>query len=182
MGWDKGLYYARSKREGGRVVREYVGGGLVGKVASDLDARRRAERKAKAGSPKGQKMGQPVDVILGLRTLLIAKIHPAIRKKLDLPPREVIGVAEMIDFMIVQVYYGAQNLMKQPDGGNDDEALRYVEAFRKLLNLKFKLISPFRLSGKREDVKSFLEDLRRQIRPDTSPEVGPCDPVLQEMG
>ncbi len=45
MGWDKdGRYYTRSRRENGRVVREYVGGGLVGKYASQLDAIERDKR------------------------------------------------------------------------------------------------------------------------------------------
>lgn len=45
MGWDKdGRYYTRSRRENGRVVREYVGGGLVGQYASQLDAIERDKR------------------------------------------------------------------------------------------------------------------------------------------
>ncbi|MDY3560235.1 hypothetical protein R5W23_001461 [Gemmata sp. JC673] len=46
MGWDKGgLYYTRSRRVGGRVVREYVGGGPVGELAAQLDALERDRRK-----------------------------------------------------------------------------------------------------------------------------------------
>lgn len=45
MGWDKdGRYYTRSRRENGRVIREYVGGGLVGQYASQLDAIERDTR------------------------------------------------------------------------------------------------------------------------------------------
>jgi hypothetical protein len=52
MGWEKrrrgGLYYTRSKKVRGRVVREYVGGGLLGQLAALSDAERRAKRKAEA--------------------------------------------------------------------------------------------------------------------------------------
>ena len=52
MGWERrkrgGLYYTRSRKVRGRVVREYVGGGLAGQLAATTDAEQRAERQARA--------------------------------------------------------------------------------------------------------------------------------------
>src|SRR4051794_32524449 len=47
MGWDRQgqrRYYSRSRKVGGRVIREYVGGGLVGEAAQ-LQDQRRLERQ-----------------------------------------------------------------------------------------------------------------------------------------
>src|SRR5262249_5335374 len=48
MGWDKGLYYTRSQKVNGRVVREYVGSGYVAQLAAQLDALERDRRKLEA--------------------------------------------------------------------------------------------------------------------------------------
>ena len=52
MGWESrqrgSLYYTRSRKENGRVVREYVGGGVLGQIAAleDEHERRRREEQA----------------------------------------------------------------------------------------------------------------------------------------
>jgi hypothetical protein len=52
MAWERrtrgSRYYTRSLRVGGRVVRDYVGGGIKGEVAAAEDAARRAARQEKA--------------------------------------------------------------------------------------------------------------------------------------
>jgi hypothetical protein len=50
MGWEtrpgRTPYYTRSKKRGGKVIHEYVGGGSVGELAAAADALQRAQRQA----------------------------------------------------------------------------------------------------------------------------------------
>jgi hypothetical protein len=52
MGWEKrergGLYYTRTRKVDGRVVREYVGGGNLGHIAALQDAQKRRRQEEEA--------------------------------------------------------------------------------------------------------------------------------------
>jgi hypothetical protein len=65
MGWERGRYYTRSRREGGRVVREYVGAGPAAALISQFDAiervRREGERVAQASLQNGRLAGAHPD-------------------------------------------------------------------------------------------------------------------------
>jgi len=55
MGWDHdGRYFTRSRRENGRVVREYFGGGKAGELASQFEALKREEREVERAQVKAE--------------------------------------------------------------------------------------------------------------------------------
>lgn len=58
MGWEErgsGRYYYRKRRAGDRVISEYVGPGMIGRLASIFDGERHQERKQQREARKAER-------------------------------------------------------------------------------------------------------------------------------
>ena len=79
MAWEKrkrgGSYYARSRKVNGRVVREYIGGGILGHIAALQDAQERRRREEEAALWKEERdrldaLMAPVDQLCEVAEIL----------------------------------------------------------------------------------------------------------------
>ena len=71
-----GRYYTRSRKEGGRVVREYIGGGVLGQFAAQMDAEDRQAREEEAAAWREEqerirKLEEPVEELCEATDLLV---------------------------------------------------------------------------------------------------------------
>ena len=80
MAWESrqrgGLYYTRSRKENGRVIREYVGGGPLGQLAALEDEHERRQREEQAAYWKEEQedldaLEAPVEELTEASDLLI---------------------------------------------------------------------------------------------------------------
>ena len=71
-----GLYYTRSKKVNGEVVRKYVGGGVLGELASQMDTLKRLQWEEEAAAWKEERekleaLEAPVEELCGAAEMLI---------------------------------------------------------------------------------------------------------------
>ena len=84
MGWERrargGQYYTRSRKVDGRVVREYVGGGLAGELAAQADAQVRGERatEGQAWRAERARIATADDALMDLCGLTEVVVHGAL--------------------------------------------------------------------------------------------------------
>ena len=77
-----GTYYTRSRREGGRVVREYIGGGVLGESAAQLDAEKRRVREEEASTWREERksmeaLDMPVEALCRAAEILTRAVFVA---------------------------------------------------------------------------------------------------------
>ena len=71
-----GFYYTRSRKGGGRVLRQYVGGGILGEVAAQMDVEDRQRRNEEAAGwtqeqERMRRLEQPVEELCEATDLLV---------------------------------------------------------------------------------------------------------------
>ena len=68
MAWERrergGLYYTRSRKVNGQVIREYVGSGVLGELAARMDAEDRQRREEEAAAWREER--ERLDELAGL--------------------------------------------------------------------------------------------------------------------